>query len=156
MQWALLAVVILGLFLISGRYPKTAFSILGALVLAAATYVLLSEDKFGLKELKIPTENIAIENTAVVPAYANSYRISGRIANQDQSIALKEVSLKIEQLDCKTGAASDCQIVGQALERLIMAIPPGQARDFSVTVHFGVPKISGNIDWRFTITNTKS
>ena len=156
MQWALLAVVIIGLFMISGRYPKAAFSILGVLVVAAVAYVLWSMDKTGLKKPQIPPQSLVIENTAVVPSYANSYRITGRVANNHDSVALKETTMKIEQLDCKKDDAADCRIVGQALERLVLTIPPGQARDFSLTVHFGAPAISGNIDWHFEITSTKN
>ena len=156
MQWALLAVIIIGLFLVSGRYPKVAFSILGALVFAAAAFVLWSSDKTALKRQKLPVSVISVENTTVVPAYADSYRVAGRIVNDHESVAMKEATLKVEMLDCKSDDTDSCQIVGQTIERVTLAIPAGQARDFSTTVHFGTPRISGTIDWRFSITATRS
>ena len=43
MQWAVLAVIVVALFLMSGRYPRLAFSILGALVLADIAVILFTE-----------------------------------------------------------------------------------------------------------------
>ncbi len=156
MQWALLAVIVVSLFLLSGRYPKVAFSVLGVLVFSAAAYLLHSSDQGGFQRKQIPISALYVDNMAVVPAYADSFRVTGRLVNDHAGASLKEATLKIMMLDCASADAEDCQIVGQVNERLTLSIPPGQARDFSTTVHFGFPSISGRTDWQFEITDSRS
>ncbi len=156
MQWALLAIVVVGLFLISGRYPKVAFGVLGVLVIGAIIIVYATSDKAGFARQKVATSSVVVENTAVVAAYAGSYRITGRLLNQDPDTGFKEITLSIEMHDCDDLAEPSCQIVGQSIERINQLVPAGQARDFATNTYFGEPKISGTIQWKFRVTSTRS
>jgi hypothetical protein len=153
MQWALLAVIIIALFLLSGRYPKVAFGILGALVIAAVAIILLTEDDASLNKAKIGPGDVMVENIAGIPAYGGGYRLTGRIKNNHESAELKEVMLSIMMEDCMD---SGCEVVGQTNERVNLRVPADQARDFSVTVYLGETSISGSIRWSFDVIETRS
>jgi len=156
MQWALLGIIVIALFLISGRYPKIAFSALGALVFGVATLVILSEDDARLYRRQISAEQIEIGNFTVQPAYAGSYRISGRIVNRHDDALLKGFMLNVVMQDCASTADDDCLIVGQSSERIVTSIPPGQARDFSTNAYFGEPAVNGEKRWQFTVSEPRS
>ena len=153
MQWALLAVIVVALFLLSGRYPKLAFGIFAAMVVAVAGVLFLGQDEATLRKAKISPADITVENTAGAPAYGGGYRLTGRIKNNHADAELKEVVLSIVMQDC---GDSGCQAVGQTDEQVNLRVPAGQARDFSVTVYLGEPEISGTIGWAFTVTETRS
>jgi hypothetical protein len=156
MQWALLAIIVVGLFLISGRYPRVAFSVLAIIIIATAVTLLLTTDKATLGRQKVPASSVVVENTLVVPAYAGSYRITGRLINQDTSTDLKEITLSVAMQDCEDQSESACQIVGQAIKRINQRVPAGQARDFTTNIYFGEPRISGIIQWKFEVTDTRN
>ena len=110
MQWALLAVIVVALFLLSGRYPKLAFGIFAAMVVAVAGVLFLGQDEATLRKAKISPADITVENTAGAPAYGGGYRLTGRIKNNHSDAELKEVVLSIVMQDC---GDSGCQAVGQ-------------------------------------------
>ena len=153
MQWALLAVIVVALFLMSGRYPRLAFSILGVLVVAAIAVILFTEDDASLRKEQIAPTDVSIESVVGQPAYGGGYRLTGRITNGHQSAELKAVMLSIVMQDC---VENDCAAVGQADERLNLRVPNGQSRDFSVTVYLGEADISGSIRWSIDVTDTRS
>lgn len=153
MQWALLAVIIVALFLLSGRYPRVAFGILGVLVVATLGLILLTEDDASLNRERIAPADIAVESISGTPAYGGSHRLTGRVKNNHASAELKELALSIIMQDCTDAG---CEVVGQARERVNLRVPAGQVRDFNVTVYLGEPLISGTIDWKFTVTDTRS
>ena len=156
MQWALLAVIIVGLFLISGRYPKLAFSVLGVIVFAAAVFVFMTTDEAKLARMKVSAENVEVSNAAVVPAYGGSYRLTGQLTNNHESAELKSTVLSVVMLDCKGATRTECQIVGQTQERINLRVPAGQTRNFGANVYIGEPLISGSVQWEFEVTNTRS
>lgn len=153
MQWALLAVIVVALFLMSGRYPRLAFNILGVLVVAAIAVILFTEGDASLKKEQIAPADVSVQGVVGRPAYGGGYRLTGRITNGHQSAELKEVMLSIVMQDC---VESECAVVGQADERLNLRVPGGQSRDFSVTVYLGETDISGSIGWKVDITDTRS
>ncbi len=156
MQWALLAVIIIGLFMISGRYPKLAFSALGVIVFGAAVIVFMTTDEAKLARQKVSTDNVEVSNTVVVPAYGGSYRLTGRLTNTHESAELKSTTLSVVMLDCRGATRTECQIVGQTVEQVNLRVPAGQTRDFGANVYFGEPLISGSVQWQFEVTATRS
>lgn len=156
MQWALLGIIVIALFLISGRYPKIAFSALAALVFGVATLVILSEDDARLLRRQVSVEQIDIGNFTVQPAYAGSYRVSGRIVNRHDEASLKGFVLNVVMQDCVVASDDDCLIVGQSSERVVTSIPPGQARDFTANAYFGEPAVNGEKRWQFTVSEPRS
>lgn len=156
MQWALLAVIVIGLFLISGRYPKIAFSALGALVFAVAAMVLLTDDEGRNARQVVTVEQVRIDNFAVLPAYAGSYRVSGRVVNGNDDRVLKGFDLSVILEDCATSDNESCIIVGQETDRVVVSAPPGQAREFYINMYFGEPEIVGIARWQYSIIAPRS
>ncbi len=156
MQWILLGVMVVALLFMSTRYPKTAFSILGALGVAAAVIVFSTREDALTGRLKLPTADIAIENPVIVPAYGDSYQFNARVVNANESFLLKEVVISITMLDCPDGADDDCAVIGQANERINTKIPAGQARDISRNLFFSGARPTGTVRWEYKITETRS
>ncbi len=153
MQWALLAIIVIALFLLSGRHPKWAFGLFGALVVTISALLFFSQEDAETSRGQIDPEDVTVENIVSLPAYGGSYRLAGRIQNHHSHAALKEVVLSIIMQDCE---ASGCLTVGQTDEQVNLRVPPGQARDFSITVYLGEADISGTIGWNITVTTTRS
>jgi len=162
MQWFLLGVVVVALLFMSSRYPRTAFSILGALALAAAVIVFSTHDDAQRGRHKLPVGDIGIENAVITPAYGGGYQLNARLLNTNPEIQLKEAVVSITMLDCpaQVGDGGDdgdgCAVIGQADERINIQIPAGQARDISRTVSFSGANPAGQLRWRFQITETRS
>jgi len=107
MQWLLLGVVVVALLFMSSRFPRTAFSILGALALAAAVIVFSTRDDAQLGRYKLPVGDITIENPVISPAYGGGYQFNARLANANREVLLKEAVVSITMLDCPAAAAGD-------------------------------------------------
>lgn len=155
MQWLLLGVVVIALLYMSTRYPKTAFSILGALGIAAAVIVFSTREDALRARQKLPVDDIKIENAVITPAYGGSYQFNARFVNTHPSIRLKEFVVSITMLDCQ-GESDTCAVIGQADERITAKIPPGQARDISRNLFFSSADPTGTIRWQYKITRTRS
>ena len=153
MQWILLALVVVCLFLIAGRYPKVAFAIFAGLLLTGAIFLWYTSDQQRLGSGKVSAAKVKIEQMAVVPAYGGSHRFSGRIFNQHPTTTLKQVTLRMVMKDC--GEDGECAIIGQESERLTIQIPAGQARDFNATLYLGKPTVSGKLDWDIEVIATR-
>ncbi|NND00489.1 MAG: hypothetical protein HKN85_09940 [Gammaproteobacteria bacterium] len=156
MQWALLAAILIGLFMISGRHPKIAFGIFAALVIGVSVMMLVTSDRADKIRNKITAEDITVENMIVAPAYGGSYRISGRLHNHNSQASLRETILTVFMLDCTAQTEDNCLVVGQQSERLNTRVPAGQARDFNINLYFGSPRIGGHQRWRFEIASARS
>ncbi len=154
MQWALLAVILIGLFLISGKFPKIAFSVFGLLVVAVVATLVLTSDKVVQKTTRISISDVSLSNMTVVPAYGGSYRISGRLQNSHEEIPLRETILTTFLLDCDNSGG--CVPVGQETTRLNTRVPAGQARDFQTNLYFGAASIQGTADWRYEVSAVKN
>lgn len=159
MQWALLAVMVAALLYMSRFYPKAAFSVLGVLVVGALVIVFATEEDAELNRSKLPVEAIQIENPVFIPAYGNGFRFNARLVNTHGSATLKETTVSITMLDCPQASGDsidDCQVLGQTAQRIIVKIPPNQARDVSQTLSFDSAEPRGNVNWRVKITDTRS
>ena len=160
MQWLLLGVVVIALLYMSTHYPKTAFSVLGVLGIAAAVIVFSTREDALRGRQKLPVADIKIENAVIAPAYGGSYQFNARLVNAHPSILLKEFVISITMLDCPAEDDSDdddgCAVIGQTDERVNAKIPPGQARDISRNLFFSSADPAGTIRWQYKITETRS
>jgi hypothetical protein len=159
MQWALLAVIVVALLYMSRFYPKVAFGVLGVLVIGTAVIVFTTTDIADINRSKLPISAVEIENPIMTPAYGGGFRFNARLLNTHQSTTLKESTLSITMLDCPqdSGDSDDsCQVIGQQDQRIIVKIPPGQARDVSRTLKFDSAKPRGNVRWKIIVTETRS
>lgn len=156
MQWFLLGVVVAALLYMSTRYPRTAFSILGALAVGAAVIVFSTREDAVLGRHQLPVGDISIENAVITPGYGGSYQFNARLVNGNRDLLLKEAVVSITMLDCPHQSADDCAVIGQADERINIKIPAGQARDIARTVSFSGANPAGALRWQFKITETRS
>ncbi len=165
MQWLLLGVVVIALLYMSTHFPKTAFSILGAMGIAAAVIIFGTREDALQGRQKLPVDDIKIENPVIAPAYGGSYQFNARLVNAHPSILLKELVVSITMLDCpgqgqgegeNENDAGACAVIGQADERINARIPPGQARDISRNLFFSGAEPAGTIRWRYQVTETRS
>ena len=156
MQWILLLVIVASLFYLSRYFPKTAFSVLGVLVVAAGVMILSTTEMAQLNRGKISNEDILIENPVLMPTYAGGYRFNARLLNSNSSHSLRELAISITMLDCVSEEAESCRVIGQEDERINIQIPPEQARDISRTLSFDNASAAGILKWEFKVTSTRS
>lgn len=156
MQWVLLLVIVAALLYLARYFPKVAFSVLGALVVGALIVIILSTDGARLDRAKLPTDSIVIDNAVVSKAYGGGYRLNARLQNTHEKFDLKDAVISITMLDCKGSEQSDCQIIGQESERIIIQIPAGQSRDISQVFSFTSANPENELRWKFAVTETRS
>ena len=129
---------------------------LGALVVGAIAVIILSTDGARLDRAKLPADNIVIENAVISAAYGGSYRLNARLKNTHDKYELKDAVVSVTMLDCNDSNESNCQIIGQESERIIISIPPGQSRDISQGYSFSSAKAENELRWKFAVTETRS
>ena len=156
MQWILLLVIVASLFYLSRYFPKTAFSVLGVLVIAAGAMIVTTTEMAQFNRGKIANEDILIENPILTPTYAEGYRFNARLLNANQTHSLRELVISITMLDCASEKLESCRVIGQEDERINVRIPPGQARDISRTLSFDNAAAAGALKWEFKVTSTRS
>ncbi len=156
MQWILLLIIVASLFYLSRYFPKTAFSILGVLVIGAAVMVLSTTEMAQFNRGKIANDDILIENPVVAPTYAEGYRFNARLFNANQTYSLRELVVSITMLDCAGDNPESCRVIGQEDERINVRIPPRQARDVARTLSFDNAAAAGRLQWKFRVTSTRS
>jgi len=156
MQWILLLVIVASLFYLSRYFPKTAFSVLGVLIVAAGVMILSTTEIAQLNRGKISNDDIRIENPVLMPTYAGGYRFNARLLNSNSSHSLRELAISITMLDCVSEEAESCHVIGQEDERINIQIPPEQARDISRTLSFDNAAAAGILKWEFKVTSTRS
>lgn len=156
MQWILLLVIVVSLFYLSRYFPKTAFSVLGALVIGAGIIALSTTEMAQFNRGKIANQDIGIENPVLTPTYAEGYRLNARLFNGNQAHSLRELVISITMLDCVSDEPDSCRVIGQEDERINVRIPPGQARDVARTLSFDNAAATGILKWEFKVTSTRS
>ena len=154
MQWVLLGVIIVALLYLARYSPKIAYSILGALVIGAIAIVISTSELGKNNRSKILADDIEIENPVMVQSYGGSYRFNARLINNNADMSAKELAISITMLDCEDEAS--CSVIGQREERVILQIPPGQARDLSRTVSFDNASSTKNLKWEHKVTEAKN
>ncbi len=156
MQFVLLAIIVGALLYLSRYFPKAAFSVLGVLILGAVAIVFTTTDFAQNSRSRIPISDITIENPIMTDAYGGGYRFSARLNNNNQSIELKESIISITMLDCPDETEQGCTVIGQSEQRVVIPVPPAQARDVSRTLSFNSAKPAGFVRWQFSVTQTRS
>lgn len=156
MQWVLLAVIVAALLYLSRYRPKIAFSVLGVLVVASIAIILGTTDLAKVNRSKLQPEDIVIENPVITGSYAGGFRINARLLNNNTDYELKESAISITMLDCEDESQTNCQVLGQQEQRILVRIPPGQARDISRTLSFGSARPAKFLAWEFKVTKTRN
>ena len=82
---------------------------------------------------------------------ALSHVVSGRILNHSPVDPLHHVKFEVTVKDCEDGV---CQVVAQEKGRISLEVPPGQARDFQVSVPFSTTlKLQGQSEWEYRVVD---
>lgn len=156
MQWLLLALIVIALLFMSTRYPRAAFSMLGVLLAVGVAVYVVSEQRQTRSSESILLQEIVLEDASMAPAYADSYVFSARLVNSSDKASLSEAVIGIKMLDCPDADSDACLILGGTEERVVVRIPPGQARDVTRNIYFQAAKPRGVVKWRYRVLKTKS
>jgi len=126
-------------------------------ILLGAVGVIVWQDtkERALEFQRIPIAQTQLSHMQVRPGLnSRSFVVSGRLQNFDQSFTILSVTLRATVEDCHF---AECEIVGQEEIEISLEIPPGQARDFSVTIPFHtVTKIIGEPIWQYEIVRVRA
>ncbi|MCP4828932.1 MAG: hypothetical protein GY889_08670 [Proteobacteria bacterium] len=155
MHWALLGIISLALIVVAGRRPKLAFGLLAILLAGVIVMLQLIPGEKERGSALISTGDVRLSQVHIEPGYGGSFDLSGRLENQAFSTRTVEVVLEVQLRDCRvTGqdTTEDCQILGTDTPRVGLAVPPGQARDFTVNLSFPRSRVRGRIDWQYRVT----
>ncbi len=155
MHWILLAIVGIALIALASRYPKSAFALLGVLLLAGLVFYQTNSFAPTAKSKPLQASDISLDQMLMTQGYQNGFNLSGRISNHSKEIAISEFVIKVAMRDCASGDsgghANECPIIGEKLERIKLLTPPEQSRDFSESLYFDRAKVRGEIRWKFEI-----
>jgi len=154
MHWLLLGIIALALIVAAGRFPRTAFGLFVALLAGAILMLQLNSGEKERGSALISPGDVLISRVQFKPGYAGSFDLSGRLTNQASDAQIVEVVLEVQLRDCHPpdqGEARDCQVLGTESPRLVLAVPPGEARDFMVNLSFPRTQSRGEIDWTYRV-----
>lgn len=154
MHWLLLGIIALALIVAAGRFPRTAFGLFVALLAGAILMLQLNSGEKERGSALISPGDVLISRVQFKPGYAGSFDLSGRLTNQASDAQIVEVVLEVQLRDCHPpdqGEARDCQVLGTESPRLVLAVPPGEVRDFMVNLSFPRTQSRGEIDWTYRV-----
>lgn len=101
----------------------------------------------------IAPEQVQVENLKMTGGGA-PFELSGRIENRSDA-QLKSITLLVTRRDCYEGALdpSGCVVLWQDKHWISIAVPPGEARDFSsqVWMRGAAPRSRGTVEDSFTV-----
>ena len=158
MHWIILGILALALVAISVRYPRLAFAILIVLLGGAVLLLQIIPGERERESVQISVSEVELLMMDIAPSYANSFDLSGRLGNHSNDAELSETTLEVELRDCSSDServANNCPVLGIAHPRITLVVPPGQVRDFSISVNFPRVQVRGEADWETTISTVK-
>lgn len=101
----------------------------------------------------IAPDQVVVDNLQMTGGGA-PFELHGRIENKSDAL-LKSVTLLVTRRDCYAGALdpSGCAVLWQDRHWISIAIPPGQARDFSSSVWMrgAAPGVRGKVQDSFEV-----
>src|SRR5690606_3377924 len=101
----------------------------------------------------IAPDQVQLENVRMTGGGA-PFELSGRIENRSEA-QLKSITVLVTRRDCYEGALdpSGCTVLWQDRHRISVAIPPGEARDFSSSVWMrgAAPRARGAVEDSFAV-----
>lgn len=153
-----LFLLILIMILVAAYLPKfrRALGMTLIILLGAIGFIIWQDTRERQLEFqRIPVSQAQLSHMQVRPGLnSRSFVVTGRLQNAAQSFTILSATLQATLEDCH---ATECEIVGQEEIEIPLEIPPGQARDFSMTIPFPtVPKIVGEPTWRYDILKVRA
>ena len=153
-----LFLLILIMILVAAYLPKfrRALGMTLIILLGAIGFIIWQDTRERQLEFqRIPVSQAQLSHMQVRPGLnSRSFVVTGRLQNAAQSFTILSATLQATIEDCH---ATECEIVGQEEVEIPLEIPPGQARDFSLTIPFPtMPKIVGEPTWRYDILKVRA
>ncbi len=132
------------------RFRRALWATLGVVLSIIAVIIWLDNRERELAHLSFPLTQVELSNMVAAPGLnARSYVVNGRIFNHSPTEPLKQVLFEVMVNDCE---GAHCQVVAQEEGRVSMVIPPGQVRDFKVSVPFSsLITLQGTAEWVFKV-----
>ena len=158
MHWIILGIVALALVAISVRYPRLAFTILIALLGGAVLLLQIIPGERERASAQISVSDVELLMVNIAPSYANSFELNGRLGNHSSDVELSETTLEVRLRDCSSDSertTDNCQVLGVAHPRVTLLVPPGQSRDFSISVNFPRVQVHGETDWDTAVSTVR-
>lgn len=151
--------ILIGLVIAAVLIKSVAFRIAAGLLIAGAIVLIVVEQMETRKETeealtRIPPSQLQLTDVTLNPAYANSYRLAGRVINRSPRYSVTGIAFRVKVEDCPAPpAAAGCVTIGEGRAAIAPTIPPGQARDFDELVTFdkGAPAVRGQMKWSYVI-----
>ena len=134
------------------RFRRALWITLACVISIIALIIWLDNRERELAHLSFPLTHVELQHIQVKPGLnARSYVFNGRIHNHSLNSPLHQVVFQVNVKDCDEGR---CQVVAQEMGRVSMDIPPGQARDFQITLPFSSPiQIQGQAQWDYEVVD---
>jgi len=145
---AILVLLLAAFFL--PQFRRALWITLAGVLSIVALIIWLDNRERELTHSSFPLSQVVLENMQAKPGLnARSYVVSGRILNHSLLDPLHQVILEITVNDCER---DPCQVIAQEQGRVSKEIPPGQARDFQISVPFSSSfNLEGKSEWVYQI-----
>jgi len=132
------------------QFRRALWITLAGVLSVVALSIWLDNRERELAHSNFPLSQVVLENMQAKPGLnSRSYVVSGRILNHSSMSPLHQVIVEVTVNDCES---DPCQIVAQEEGRVSKEIPPGQARDFQISVPFSSPfSLQGKSEWVYQV-----
>ncbi len=151
----LIVVAILVVFLLlAAGFRKAAAGVAVLVLIVGVSIYLYNEQQEQRATTRIAVSEIAVEKLDLTPTFRSGYDLSGTIKNNSAKYRLDGIDVTVTLRDCRDKDKSTCTVIGQASAYAAMTVPPREARDFILSLHFGNdrPRATGTLAWDYEIT----
>lgn len=157
MPWIGLAVVCLGLIIVSFYNQKVGFSLLGVIAVIVVGLYFYESNEVSNSSFPVAPENLELTSMSTEISYGDSWDYSGRISNSSNK-TVTDLQIRVQLYDCpvqSTSITDDCVVIGEDIDYVSVNVPPRQARDFTDNVSFKNAKPQGKDFWEFELTGVE-
>ena len=146
----ILIVVLILSALFLPRFRRALWVTLGILICVITLIIWIDYRDREIGTSRLSPAQVALLNMQVRPGLnSRSYVVNGRIRNNSPDFTLTAFFLKLTLKDCRS---EECETIGQEQNRVPIEVPPGQSRDFEVSVPFPfVVAVQGKPEWTYEV-----
>ncbi len=132
------------------KFRRALWITLAVVVSLIATIIWLDNRERERANRNFPITQVELQDMQAKPGLnARAYVVNGRVLNHSLSDTLTQVLFEVNVKDCDGG---DCQVIAEEQGRVSLVIPPGQARDFQVSVPFSSSIVlQGKPKWEYKV-----
>ncbi|WP_447970342.1 hypothetical protein [Nitrospira sp. M1] len=145
---AILVLLLAAFFL--PQFRRALWITLAGVISVVALIIWLDNRERELAHSNFPLSHVVLERMQAKPGLnAKSYVVSGRILNQSPVNPLHQVIVEVTVNDCERDV---CQVIAQEQGRVSKEVPPGQARDFQISIPFSSSvQVQGEAEWAYQV-----